>query len=363
MSTKKSSNQTELIPQDEKSNDDQLAEKLKTDLVVFDPIKAEATKLIDQYSKLEIKNAFDKTGLETVKAARMDLVKRRTAGERARKGLVDSAVKYQKVVNQFWNGIELMLTGAESKLKEKETFWENERIRLDKLQYDTRVNRLSKFGMIQNSTSFIYGPYYISFEDVKNYEDPMFDRFVQEVEIEFDKVEAEKLFLSDWDQAISENNRITAEQLKKEKDEVDAKLKALQEKEDQLTPPRPTKSDPVQEQFNQTIAPLVTAQPDKHPGGFVKGGFVTGNVSGGEWVAPVAMVQPKEREFLLSRSEGTVNYWKVIGRDKDTGANIQEIATLRRVEKEIHIEFKTMFITFDDLIKVARVLHVNQSSI
>lgn len=355
-------------PSADVSNENQLAEKLKTDLIVFDPVKAEALKLVESYKSLTIKHAFDKEGTAEVKAARLDLMRRRTAGDKIRKGLNESALNYQRGVNSYWNEIEAIITPEETRLKELETKFEKERERLEKEKFQARVVRLGAIGLIQMGNKFEtrfgteFLEYDISIEDVQNSEDSYFEQFIQEVEIIFIKVENEKILLSAWDLAIAENNRLNAAELKRKEDEVNAKLAKLKALEDEQKPPAPP-------------------SPPKQAPSFPSGGYSSGassrpndmeNPLGREDVKhsnimfnteKLMNTPPAEREYILRQSQPPLIGWKILSQDKATKANIIDVATITRVGADIVFKPNIDKFTLDELIKITGALHSYRNQI
>lgn len=347
-------------------NDDQLKEKLaEVEVMVFDPIKAQVAALIEGYDKLVINNAFDKDGMTAIDTARKDLVKRRTGGDGVRKGLVDSALKYQKGINNYWRPIETDLRSAEKRLQDKFDFWAKEKERLEKEKYDGRVKRLLVFNMVQTATAYIFRTdkvnYDITIDDVKNSEDSYFEQFIKEVEFEYNKDQSEKKAEADRLEALRLEN------VRKAK-ELEDREKALAAKEAKMAPPKPPKApSPGLVDYNEAVKDIPT-RTETRPS-FATGGRITGEPAGGEWIAPVSSRQAPimEREFVLRNAQKmglSGPGWKILQVDKGTGTNIIDFANVtKREDGRIIFQPNINEFELDDLIKIASALHANRSNL
>lgn len=297
MATRKKAEQKAPEPeQDAPVNENQLEEQLKADLVVFDPIKSKILSLVEEYKTLQVLHAFDKDGMAAVKAARLNLVGIRNEGDRIRKGLVSSALAYQRGVNAYWKENEDILTPAEADLKKTETYWQDERARLEREKYDGRVKRLIQVGMMQDSSSWFFETYKITFDDLKLIDDAAFEEFYQAVSEKYEQAQLAKKA----EEERLEELRIANEKQAAELEELRNKLA---EQERKNTPPKP---DPEPEQpserkvgnlvIKSTPAPHFTAGGSSAPDPKSSG-------SGSPINFPPAAAVNQAREYFLRRAQ------------------------------------------------------------
>lgn len=353
---KKAEQKAPAAEQDAPVNENQLEEQLKADLVVFDPIEANIKTLVAEYKKLQVLHAFDKDGMAAVKAARLNLVAIRNNGDRIRKGLVSSALAYQKGVNEYWKKNEAILIPAEADLKKIETYWQDERDRLEREKYDGRVKRLIQVGMMQDSSCWFFETYKITFEDLKLIEDAAFEEFHQAVSERYEQAQLAKK---------AEEERLEQLRIANEKQaaELEELRKQLEEQKLKNTPPKP---DPEPEQPSERKVGNVTIKTTPAPSG---NEFYSTTVKSPE---PAGSAQPKPpinippvaaaaREYFLRRAQEITEpqKWIICSRIKADQSDLIQLGSAVKSEADGVIYFiptSDQHLTIEELKKIVGAL-------
>lgn len=207
-----------------------VATDIQSGLAVFESRKAAVVAKVEKYSTLTIKDASDKEGYKTVKEARLDLMRERTATEKEGKSMRDPLTQTNKFISAKEKELVEVSQAEELRLSklEKDYEAEQERIKQEEIQKEIdrkqkMVDQLAEYGMS------------ISISQLENVTDVQFQESLVFAKEAFDKKESERIAeekrLADEAEAQRLAKEAEAKKLQEERAELD-RIKAEQDKKE-----------------------------------------------------------------------------------------------------------------------------------
>lgn len=196
-----------------------VATDIQSGLAVFESRKAAVAAKVERYSILTIKDATDKEGYKTVKEARLDLMRERTATEKEGKSMRDPLTQTNKFISAKEKELIEVSQAEELRLSKLEKDYEAELERIKQEEIQKEIDRKQK--MVDQLA--VYGMP-ISISQLENVTDSQFQESLAYAKEAFEKKEAER---------IAEEKRI-ADEAEAERLAKEAEAKRLQEERAEL---------------------------------------------------------------------------------------------------------------------------------
>jgi hypothetical protein len=212
---------------------------IKNELQKFQVTDAAIAKLNADYMVLAVKDANDSKGYEVVKAARIDVKKRRVEVEKTRVTLKADSLEYGRRVDGEAKRITALLEPIETHLIGQEKIVEDEKARLkaeaeakEAARIQARVDRICSFGATFNGQMYTAYGLQIPNALVKVCTDEQFVQFIMQIQAAKDTEEARLKAEEDARKAEAERMAKVAadlEAIQQAQEEAATKMKAEQE--------------------------------------------------------------------------------------------------------------------------------------
>jgi hypothetical protein len=221
-------------------------------LTVISEVERNIALMRQNFLGLSIAGPDDKSGYQAVRRARITVKSARVEVEKARKYLNEDHKAAIERNNTLAKGIITQLEPIESKLQEREKWYEDERDRIEReelerknLRIRERVQLIMSYRPVFNGVTYELGSFFIAHEDVAGFDDADFERELKRLKAEFDVLEGIRIEAERQAELERLARQQQADELKRQQAELRAEREELEKQKREIEQQRTSEAPPI----------------------------------------------------------------------------------------------------------------------